>query len=373
MSRKIMLRLRQIRIVFLLGIFRVIACFIKSRAWVICERGTEARDNGYAFYKYMKANHPERKVYYLITKDSVDYSKVQEDAVIYDSIKSYWVTATCEKIISAHYASVIPISVGHKIFHLFKLYKKFCFLQHGIIKDDLKALYADVSPMCLFVCGAYPEYEDIKAKYNHPDGVVQYTGLARFDDLHSFEMRNQILIMPTWRTHIKDEKTFLSSEYYYRWQELLLDERLDELLHKNNIRLIFYVHYEMQKYAKHFKTCSNNIVVALFDDYDVQTLLKESKLLITDYSSVFFDFAYMKKPSLYYQFDQYHYEKGYFDYFKHGFGRVCSEHEEIIEAIYEVTENKFGLDSFYAKRVAEFFPLHDAQNCERIYRAISEK
>lgn len=43
--------------------------------------------------------------------------------------------------------------------------------------------------------------------------------------------------------------------------------------------------------------------------YDVQQLLKESLLLITDYSSVFFDMMYMNKPVIFYQFDENQYRK----------------------------------------------------------------
>lgn len=49
---------------------------------------------------------------------------------------------------------------------------------------------------------------------------------------------------------------------------------------------------------------SKEIEIAKFKDYDVQQLLIELRILITDFSSVFFDFAYMKKPVIYYQFDR---------------------------------------------------------------------
>ena len=62
-------------------------------------------------------------------------------------------------------------------------------------------------------------------------------------------------------------------------------------------------------------------------NYDVQDLLKRSKILITDYSSVFYDFAYMKKEVIYYQFDyndffKKHYEIGNFNFEKNGFGPI---------------------------------------------------
>ena len=47
--------------------------------------------------------------------------------------------------------------------------------------------------------------------------------------------------------------------------------------------------------------------------------MKKCKYLITDYSSVFFDVAYMKKNIIFYQFDNIkfqleHYNKGYLNY-----------------------------------------------------------
>ena len=47
----------------------------------------------------------------------------------------------------------------------------------------------------LFICSAKKEYEYVKNTYGHPDGVVQYTGLCRFDYLHRFTIKKQILLM----------------------------------------------------------------------------------------------------------------------------------------------------------------------------------
>lgn len=364
--------MKQLRMVFFLGIFKILSKIIKTDHWIIGERGNEARDNGYSFYKYMKEKHPEQKIYFLITKDSVDYEKVKDDAVLFNSIRSFWLIMSAKKIISAHYAAVVPQPVGTKIFHLFKLYKKFYFLQHGVTKDDQKILYAKYSPMKLFVCGAKPEYEDVSKNYGHPKDVVRYTGLARFDYLHKIDTKRQILIMPTWRSYIKNEQQFLESLYYSSWEKLLTDKNLNEFLLTNDIKLIFYVHYEMQMYADFFKTQSNNVIIAKFNEYDVQKLLRESALLITDYSSVFFDFAYMRKPVIYYQFDKYHYEKGYFDYTTMGFGEIFTKNDDVVDGIRKVVECDFKMNDAYKTRVDHFFPLYDQNNCERIYKVLIE-
>ena len=346
----------------------------RRRPWVLLERGTDARDNAYFFYRFLKKNHPEKKIYYIIDKDSADYHKVKEDAVHFGSLKNYWVIATAEKIISTHCYFGLP-HINPKLFRFFRLNKKHYFLQHGVTKDDMPQLYFDQTGVQLFVCGAKPEFDYITDKFGYPSGAVRYTGFARYDTLHDAQTKNQILIMPTWRMYITDENRFLESAYYRQWNQLLTDPRLAEYLEKKELSVIFYPHYEVQKYLHLFRTGSDRIILADFANYDVQTLLKESKLLVTDYSSVFFDFAYMRKPVVYFQFDQEdffgrHYNRGYFSYPEMGFGPVTASVEAAVDAMTECAEHDFLPTEAYRKRMEDFFPLYDQKNCERIFDAI---
>ena len=230
--------------------------------------------------------------------------------------------------------------------------------------------------MKLFCCGAKPEYEWIKSCFGHDDNVVHYTGLARYDALLNVtETKKQILVMPTWRSNITDVASFLNSPFFLNWQKLLCNEKLNNLLKQNGYKLVFYPHFELQKYLNCFSFKYECIQPASFEKYDVQTLLKESALLVTDYSSVFFDFAYMKKPLIYFQFDyeeffSKHYEKGYFDYNEHGFGKVCDHYDSVIDEISMILENGFKISDTYESRIDSFFDKRDANNCERIYDLI---
>ena len=374
---KINLRVKQLVIVIVLYACKLLSIFAKKEHWVMSERGYDARDNGYVFYKYLVAQHPDWKVYYLINKSSADYSKVQDNAVAYGSLKSFWLLASCKKIVSTHYALICP-NMSPKLFKLCGLHKKFYFLQHGIIHNKLAFLYAQAAPMRLFVCGAKPEYDFIKEKFGHPDGVVQYTGLARYDNLDNTNVKKQILVMPTWRQYIRTEEEFLASEYYERYSRLLSNENLIRKLEEKNIDLVFYPHYEVQKWIKRFSSKSKNVIIASFEEYDVQTLLKQSALLITDYSSVFFDFAYMGKPVIYFQFDRddffgKHYQQGYFDYATMGFGPVFEQDNDVVEYAIGMIEEEFRQKEEYQKKIDGFFVLRDKNNCERIYQAIIEK
>lgn len=71
-----------------------------------------------------------------------------------------------------------------------------------------------------------------------------------------------------------------------------------------NLNLLLYPHGYAQEYLSSFHTDLNRIKVVGKDEYFVQDLLKEAVFLITDYSSVCCDYAYMKKPMVYFQFDK---------------------------------------------------------------------
>lgn len=342
--------------------------------WLISERGIDARDNSIHFYKYLKKEHPEINVKYIISKDSPDRKKINTDDIIdYRSFKHYILFITSGKLISTHIMGYSPnISLFSRLDtkNKLNLKGKKIFLQHGIIKDYLKFLTYDVSKMDLFICGAKPEYEYILENFGHPAEVVKYTGLARYDNLKT-NTKNQILIMPTWRKWLPYVENFKKTNYFKHWNGIINNKRLIEFIEQNDIKLVFYPHYGIQKFIHEFKSNSKNIIIADFNHYDVQELLITSKLLITDYSSVFFDFAYMKKNIIYYQFDiqefnEKHYSEGYFDYKKMGFGPVCTDEEETVKEIiklYKETHNN-------SKNINNFFKLNDQKNCERIYNEI---
>ena len=349
--------------------------------WILSERGDDARDNGYFFYKYLKENHPEQKAVYIIKKTSSDYSRVEElgKVIEYGSFKHYIYYALCRvRISSSVWGGDIPkADYVRQLPRLFQ--KKNVFLQHGIIKDFQPGLeYPNIQPD-LFICGAKPEYDYVKSEFNHPEGVVRYTGLARFDNLHQYKEKKQILIMPTFRKWLQNitVEEFLDSEFYKEWNSILCDSNLNERLLKSNIKLIFYPHYELQKFVDCFNNASSNIVIADFAHFDVQQLLKESQLLITDFSSVFFDFGYMGKPVIYFQFDRkkyinehYDFTKGYFSYDEMGFGKVVYQSNKLISEILECMNNNFSLDEKFRMRIDKFFELKDNKNSERIYDAI---
>ena len=374
--------------IFLIELFvaYMFAVFIKifrpsmRNVWIISERGDDARDNGYFFYKYMTDKHPTQKILFVISKNSADYKKVGSigKTVEYNSFRHYLFYAlACVRISSNAWGGDLPrTDYFQKLKFLLGKKKKFCCLQHGITKDYMPELFASNLKVDLLICGAKPEFDYINGYFGHSEGVVQYTGFARFDNLHNLKCKNQILIMPTFRKWIKTEKD--GEDFFNCWNKILNSKKLIDYLDKTNYEIIFYPHYMIQKYINCFESLSGKIHIASFDRYDVQKLLKESKLLVTDFSSVFFDFAYMNKPMIYYQFDReryikehYDFTKGYFNYDTMGFGPIIFSEDKLIDQIIQYIKNDMHVDKTYQQRISGFFPLKDTHNCDRIFSAIS--
>lgn len=150
-----------------------------------------------------------------------------------------------------------------------------------------------------------------------------------------------------------------------------------KLLEKYDYQLIFYPHFEVQKYLNLFMENSERIVFASFEKFDVQKLLIDCDLLITDYSSVQFDFSYMRKPIILFQFDRNAYRSGhqgmgYFDPDRDGFGPVGLDIESVVDKVEDYLARNCELESVYRSRIENFFKYFDRENCRRNFDAIRE-
>lgn len=362
----------------------------KKKIWLVCEDKNEARDNGYVFFKYICRNNEKNDFIpiYAINKKSSDYEKVRKlgKCISYGTLIHWIYYLAAEYNISSQKGGKPNAAVCYflEIYGLIK--NKRIFLQHGVIISDTEWLYYKNTKMRLFICGAKPEYEFIKEKFGYPEENLKYLGLPRFDNLHEIQInKKQILIMPSWREwltrktdayyELNYDGVFEHSKYFKYWNELLNSKELVKFIEDNNLEIIFYPHRNMQPFLQSFKTNSKNIKIASWKEYDIQKLLKESAIMITDYSSVALDFAYMKKPIIYYLFDiddfrKGQYATGYFDYKNSGFGNFGTDCENIISLLKNAYNEGFKITNENEKIIDEFFPIQDKNNCKRIYEEI---
>lgn len=390
-------RLKFVKKKDIMAVFPMIGAFIASvpfkafhkNIWLVCERENDARDNGYWFFKYLCENHPEIESVYAINKQSVDYKKVAKlgKVIQFGSFKHWLYYFAAKKNVSsqkegkpnAALCFVLEVYLGFR--------KNRFYLKHGITKDAQRWIYYDVAKFSMISTSSKREQQFVRENFGYPNAAIQLVGMCRFDNLLSpHETKHQILVMPTMREWLREissdtlkyegTKDITKSEFFRAWICFLNNHELQQILEHFQINLIFYLHPSMQQYSKLFETDSERIRIGKNTEYDMQELLMESSVLITDYSSIFFDFAYMEKPMLFYQFDyekyrRGQYQEGYFSYKSDGFGAVVKDENKLLQELKSLLTNHEIMPDTYKKRVDDFFAFRDAMNCKRNYDAIS--
>ena len=160
------------------------------------------------------------------------------------------------------------------------------------------------------------------------------------------------------------------------YDALIHDERLLAQMRKRGFRGVFYLHPVFE--AQYTDFTSSELIEVGNGVADYQTVFRESDVMVTDFSSVAFDFAYLKKPVIYSQFDEdtfyenHSWGKGYFSYRENGFGPITTTLDETVDALISCMENDCQMEQRYIDRVEAFFAYTDRNNCKRVYEAIQE-
>jgi CDP-glycerol glycerophosphotransferase len=359
--------------------------------WLIAERPDEARDNAYHFFKHVRTHHSTVDVHYVISRHASDRQRIAQLGQIIEwrSFRHYLYWCLAECVISTHPGNCAPdpnwcwrAEKAGLVFHVS------VYLKHGITAINRPEYFDDMQHLDLIAASTVQERDFFKSILTKKKQAVQMLGLCRFDALHEpAEIKHQILLMPTWRRWFRglDERlgkeaaitAFRESEYFRSINSILTSERLHSALEQKNHHLILYPHYQIQELLDGFSSPHDRVWIADRHRYDVQQLLKESSILVTDFSSVSFDFAYMGKPVVYFLPDEEryfseHFRRGYFNFERDGFGPVTRDVDSTVAVLEEMLRNGGDQSSAYKKRVEHCFPLRDSRNCERTMAAVED-
>lgn len=369
--------------------------FFRHDYWIIADREDAAGDNGEALLDYISLQDKNRKnICFALKKGSGDVKRIKSKSkvIYFKSIKFYLIYLNSQLVLSSHFDNYIRQPFGRKQIYLnYLLNNKFIFLQHGIIKDDLSSWLKKYNMnISLFITSTQEEYKLIlNGNYMYDKSVVKLTGMPRFDKLLSndVEKENIILLCPTWRAKLAGptipgtqfrpyNSQFKNSDYYKYYNDLITDKRLIKLLKDYNFKLVFCLHPSFKSQVNDFEGCE---FVSIKTLVDYSYYVKKSKIMITDYSSVVCDFAYLKKPIIYSQFDadvfslnHTYASKSKYNYLKQGFGEVVYTIDDTIDIIEKTLKYGCKMENKYLSRVNRYFKYKDNKNCERVYNEIKK-
>ncbi|MCP8617482.1 CDP-glycerol glycerophosphotransferase family protein [Salirhabdus salicampi] len=345
--------------------------------WIVGEWPYKAQDTGYHFYKYMRENHPKRNVYYVIERESPERKNLLPYGNIlhFNSKKHIWNLLMARKVICSHHHHLMyPIRTGE--FHK-KVKGDKVFLQHGVMgTKNMAGVYGKGAlgfEADLFFVSSEFEKDMIVEDFGYERDQVKVTGLSRFDQLFEkdVDVKRQLLIIPTWRDWLLYDSTFLESEYFQRYKRLINHPYLYELSQTYNFEIVFCLHPNMRKYVSYFKDFPIKVIHQ--GEVDVQHLLKESSMMITDYSSVGFDFSFLHRPVVYYQFDREKFlgeKPSHLDLDQDLPGDIVFDEQDVLECVENAAKQNFQMKNEYKKRAEKFLKYRDQKSSERIFHEI---
>lgn len=199
---------------------------------------------------------------------------------------------------------------------------------------------------------------------NYPEEVLYITGLPKFDKNTLSSTADRIVIMPTWRPWEYNEARYDFTETkYYKMIERIIDaipqkyhEKITVLVHPLFLDAVRGKDYPLKQYIS---------TESKYDD-----ILKETKVLITDYSSIAYDSFYRGSNVIFYWEEKDESLENYGENTKlmlnisNAFGDVCMNPQDLSNCI----ENniKGGQDPKYVENYREIVTYEDGKNTDRL-------
>jgi CDP-glycerol glycerophosphotransferase len=347
---------------------------VPAPVWLIGEQSFKAQDNGLAFFRYMRTHHREIDAYYVIDRSASDRENLSglDHVVDFRSMEHLRLMFRAEKVLGTHHPEYLYPSRSRTFNRMIDPVK--VFLQHGVIAirrvDPLYGRSVEGFDTDLFLVSSEREKQIIVDDLGYRPEEVSVTGLARFDTLfdgHDATVPGQVLIMPTWREWLQNETVFQDSEYFHRWAELLHSERFQRLLADHGAEAVFHLHPNMRMFAEHFAAPHVRLVEQ--GEESVQRMLKQSAVLVTDYSSVGADFSFLGKSVVYYQFDAPRFlrDGAHIDLDAELPGPRVSALEPLLARIDEALQRGGEIAPVHASRADRLIAHRDSRSSERIF------
>ncbi|MCC8101707.1 MAG: CDP-glycerol glycerophosphotransferase family protein [Clostridiales bacterium] len=367
--------------------------FSRQRIWLFMDKIYKGGDSSEYIYKYAAAQKDGIRKYYLLDKTSADYTRLQKEG--YRPLKrgSLW-----HRLIFLNANMVIASNSTVFAFNSYStatsqyirgdVHSVTACVQHGMSVQKIAVAQQRLRDNTrLYFCASKYEIENLSRPAYDYEGydALKLTGVPRYDGLKS-RAEKILLISPTWRMNsalppTKGESVaraynphFKDSSYYQVYNSLINDPRLLEAARQYGYRIQYVLHTIISTQAKEFNKNESVEIIPSIGDMSYEKLFCEAALMVTDFSGVQFDFAYMRKPVVYLHHHDIpqHYDEGSFFYETMGFGEICHTNSELIDVLCDYMKNDCRMPDEYRRRADDFFAYSDNSNCERIYPVMLE-
>lgn len=351
--------------------------------------GNGYADNSKYFFKYICTNYPEiRAIWYSANADVVTSLRQQG----YEAYRFYQprgiVLALRAKVAVVSHSLVrdirpfafTPAVVLVNLWHGIPL-KKIA-LDDKVSELRNKAILQPLQWLSRLLCPGFRRQADVliaasaedqrhfSTAFAFPSEKISITGYPRNDVFFRSRAADETarmkkgIYVPTFRGKENSSFDFFAQ---FGFNVAAVDQRLAEL----NVRLYLKLH--------HFNFPSREIQQAIraakniffYEKLDAYEDLPDFDFLITDFSSIYFDFLLADKPIIFAPFDKPGFESGvrqlYYDYDEVTPGPKAQSWPQVLECIAEVLQNAQPYAEKLNRTRARFHRYVDGHSCERVY------
>lgn len=358
-----------------------------ANAWVFADRNEDADDNAEHLYRWVRRHHPELNVWFLLDHDAPDWPRLAAEGfrLVAPGLRRKLLLLNAAEVVSSQPG---PAQGSERRW-------RFTYLRHGVQMNDMSH-WLNQQSIDRLITLSPAEYAAVVADdtpYMLTTKETRLTGLPRHDALRALAYSqprapvDTLLIFPTWRAGLVDTRAqglssaqrmarFAAGDYAQHWAELLNSEPLRVQAARSGLRLVFMPHPNAAPYLSAF-CVPDHVTVLTKAQTRIQPLLCRTAVMLTDYSSIVFEMAYLRRPVLYYQFDRaqffggaHNWRPGYFDFERDGFGPVAQQQSELLTELARVLNTAPTPAPLYRARMERAVAQTDGQSCRRVFDSI---
>lgn len=383
----------KIYIAYFLYVFSKINIFSRKDIWIIgakCGEGFD--DNGAAFYRYLEKKRVEN-IYFVAKEEYIEFQNQVNYLKMY-SIKSYYLFFKCKYTLFTHtlHSDIAPYVPFLPIVKMKDKAVNSCNLMHGVTalkKAEINLSYSKkdndrIQKMIgnynyVLVCcereGRFI-YESSPYYKKHQMVITEFPRFDQYLNNPEVNSENIILFSPTWRKWIKSKEDFENSAYKELVISIIGSDKLKKVLADNGYKMIFLPHMFISEYIELSDYLCDEIQV-MSGSMSVDVLLRKSKMLVTDFSSILWDALYMNKPviQLTHDLDRYLDEIGSYIDMDELKSIQSNNVSDTIEKIENIIKAQYSEDTFEVTDIdlKEYFEYKDGRASERVYQLMTRK
>ncbi len=325
-----------------------------------------------------------QNAYFIVTKDYEFFDRIPEkylSNIIYKySFKHYLYFFKSKTFIGTE---AIAHSIDLKTFNVLALKKiasknlNYVFLQHGVmymvsLNSESRGMFKrkNLNGKYRVVVSSQAESDHFTTLGRHYEEDIYITGLPKFDRNTHNEDADKIVIMPTWRPwEINTARTDFTETPYFKMLMKLYDAVPEHLKEKVIVLPHPLIVNELSK-------LSENLTKKIVLDARYDDILKDTAVLITDYSSIAYDAFYRGARVIFY------WEEKDYCMMQYGPSTTLMLNEENVygdfaysdENLGEIIENNYNNPQTEEQknRYSKLVNFHDGKNTQRLINFLKE-